>query len=193
MRKCVVISCVNVKLLKQPPADFANQGAYELARTYDPQGNRTVGPTLSRLTFLDLYLHALGVLTKPDRSPEAAHEKWVRFISGEIEALHHGWFCVKLHDTESQHPQPTLAEAREQEDQWFNKASVWHRLPRQARSHLGATKLVQHLEEILSELISTRYATIYVYCSRLTGNNVFIEFQFLVSKSGNWKMRLPVN
>ena len=105
-----------------------------------------------------MYSHALGVLTKPDRSPQASHEKWVRFIGGEIEALHHGWFCVKLHDTETHHPQPTLAQAREQEDRWFEKESAWQELSRQARSHLGTKRLVQHLEVILSELISARYA-----------------------------------
>jgi hypothetical protein len=95
------------------------------------------------------------VLTKPDRSQDTAHRKWVRFIDGDTEPLRRGWYCVKLHDTESQTPQPSLAEAREQEEQWFNKAFVWQGLPQQSRSHLGAKKLVQHLEEILSDLIST--------------------------------------
>jgi len=117
--------------------DFANQGAYALARDHDPQGGRTV-----------------GVLTKPDRSTEAHHEKWVRYVSGETEQLVHGWFCVKLHDTEARHPQPTLRDARDQEDQWFNKEPVWGGLG--TRSHLGTKKLVKHLEEILSRLISQR-------------------------------------
>ncbi|KAI0002252.1 P-loop containing nucleoside triphosphate hydrolase protein [Russula compacta] len=119
--------------------DFANQGAYELARTHDLHGRRTV-----------------GVLTKPDRSPEAAHAKWVRFINGETESLRHGWFCVKLHDTQSGHPQPTLVQAREQEAQWFNKTSIWHGLPRHARDRLGTKRLVQSLEVILSDLIHSR-------------------------------------
>ena len=99
-----------------------------------------------------------GVLTKPDRSTEAAHGKWVRYVSGEIEPLRHGWFCVKLHDTESGHPQPSLEEARDQEDQWFKKTLPWCDLPRQARSHLRTKSLVQQLEVILSGLISKRYA-----------------------------------
>jgi hypothetical protein len=106
-------------------------------------------------------------LTKPDRSPEAAREKWAQFVGGEIEQLHRGWFCVKLHDTETGHPQPTLREAREQEGHWFNKESVWRGL--RARSRLGTKKLVQHLEEILSGLISDRYVTIYSDCSKLMG------------------------
>jgi dynamin family protein len=122
------------------------------------------------LTYIMIFL---GVLTKPDRTPEASHEKWVRFVEGEAEPLHHGWFCVKLHDTETAHQQPTLADVREQEDQWFNKTSIWRRL-RQARSHLGTKRLVQHLEEILSELITTRYATIY-FDSKLMMNNTFVD------------------
>ncbi|KAH9024286.1 P-loop containing nucleoside triphosphate hydrolase protein [Lactarius hengduanensis] len=96
-------------------------------RTYDPYGRRTV-----------------GVLTKPDRSPEAAHEKWVRYIRGETEPLHHGWFCVKQPDTQSPHP----------EDLWFKKTSTWRELPRTFHNRLGTKKLVQHLEEILSDLMS---------------------------------------
>ncbi|KAF8504669.1 P-loop containing nucleoside triphosphate hydrolase protein [Russula emetica] len=128
---CIILMTITCE------TDFANQGAYGLACEHDPRGFRTV-----------------GVLTKPDRSPETAHEKWVRFVRGETEQLRHGWFCVKLHDTETRHPQPTLREAREQEEQWFNKESVWGGL--RARSHLGTKKLVHHLEEILSEVISTR-------------------------------------
>lgn len=133
-----------------------------------------------------------GVLTKPDRSPEAAHEKWVRFIKGETEPLHHGWFCVKLHDTQSGHPQPTLVHAREQEDQWFNKTSIWHGLPRQARNHLGTKKLVQSLEMILSDLIHSRYAMICIY-STLVVNVTPVEFQRSSSKSGTLKRELSMN
>jgi hypothetical protein len=125
--------------------------------------------------FMNSHSHTLflGVLTKPDRSPEAAHEKWVRFVGGEIEQLSHGWFCVKLHDTETAHPQPSLRVAREYEDHYFNKEYVWRRL--RARNRLGTKKLVQHLEEILSDLISNRYATIFSDCSKLIGNNTFID------------------
>jgi len=163
--------------LTQTSADFANQGAYGLARDHDQRGLRTVGGTpsyLSLCTLIHIRCDILGVLTKPDRSPEAAHEKWVRFVGGETEELHHGWFCVKLHDTETRHPQPTLREAREQEDQWFNKESVWRRLG--ARSHLGTKKLVLHLEVILSDLIANRYAKIYFDCPKLIGNNTFVDF-----------------
>jgi len=117
--------------------DFANQGAYDLARAHDPYGQRTI-----------------GVLTKPDRSPEAAHEKWVRYINGDVEPLHHGWFCVKQPDTQSPHPVPSLAEAREQEDHWFKKQPIWRELPRRFQNNLGTKNLVQRLEGILSELMS---------------------------------------
>jgi GTP-binding protein EngB required for normal cell division len=129
-QNCIILMTITCE------TDFANQGAYDLARTHDPYGKRTV-----------------GVLTKPDRSPEAAHEKWVRYIKGETEPLHHGWFCVKQPDTQSPHPMPTLAEAREQEELWFKKTSTWRELSRP--NHLGTTKLVQHLGGILSDLMST--------------------------------------
>ncbi|KAH9007592.1 P-loop containing nucleoside triphosphate hydrolase protein [Lactarius deliciosus] len=130
-KNCIILMTITCE------TDFANQGAYDLARTYDPYGRRTV-----------------GVLTKPDRSPEAAHEKWVRYIRGETEPLHHGWFCVKQPDTQSPHPVPPLAEARVQEDLWFKKTSTWGELPRTFHNRLGTKKLVQHLEEILSGLMS---------------------------------------
>ena len=98
----------------------------------------------------------------------------MRFVNGETEQLRHGWYCVKLHDTETGQPQPSLGEAREQEDHWFNKESVWRSVP--VRSHLGTKRLVRHLEEILSELIANRYAMIYSDCSKLMGNNTFLDF-----------------
>ncbi|KAH9006239.1 P-loop containing nucleoside triphosphate hydrolase protein [Lactarius hatsudake] len=130
-KNCIILMTITCE------TDFANQGAYDLARTYDPYGQRTV-----------------GVLTKPDRSPEAAHEKWVRYIRGETELLHHGWFCVKQPDTQSPHPVPSLADARVQEESWFKKTSTWGELPSAFQNHLGTKKLVHHLEEILSDLMS---------------------------------------
>ncbi|KAI0295245.1 P-loop containing nucleoside triphosphate hydrolase protein [Russula brevipes] len=134
---CIVLMTITCE------TDFANQGAYDLARTCDPPGQRTV-----------------GVLTKPDRCPETAHQKWVRYIANETEPLRHGWFCVKMHDMQTPHPPPTLDEAREQEEQYFNKTSVWKELPRSARSRLGSKRLVLHLEDILSGLISARIPVI---------------------------------
>lgn len=58
---------------------------------------------------------------------------------------------------------PTLVEARDQEDQWFGKTSTWRELSRPHRNHLGTTKLVQHLEGILSDLMSARYATAFIF------------------------------
>jgi hypothetical protein len=98
----------------------------------------------------------------------------VRFVGGETEQLRHGWFCVKLHDTETSHPQPTLGVAREQEDHWFNKETVWRKL--RAGNHLGTKKLVLHLEVILSDFIANRYATIYSDCSKLMENIIFVDF-----------------
>jgi hypothetical protein len=56
---------------------------------------------------------------------------------------------------------PTLAEAREQEELWFKKTSIWRELSRP--NHLGTTKLVQHLGGILSDLMSTMYATAFIF------------------------------
>jgi len=112
----------------------------------------------------------LGVLTKPDRCQDAANEKWARYIGGEIEPLHHGWFCVKQHDTQSGSPQPSLQRARDEEVHYFDKTDVWRALPRQARKRLGTVKLVQRLEEILSDLITKRYAKICI-CTESVANN----------------------
>ena len=168
MKVCQRILHLKVKLLTWVTADFANQGAYELARRYDPQGKRTVG-RYHRVYSVNFHLPSdiLGVLTKPDRSPEAAHERWTQYITGDIEPLEHGWYCVKLPDTQSGHPQPpTLLEAREQEYQWFKKTSPWPTLPSQAQRRLGTKRLVRQLETILSNLISNKYAMIYIFRAR---------------------------
>ncbi|KAH9965465.1 P-loop containing nucleoside triphosphate hydrolase protein [Russula dissimulans] len=127
---CIILMTITCE------TDFANQGAYELARSFDPFGHRTV-----------------GVLTKPDRIPDAAHDRWVQYIDGEAEPLRHGWFCVKQHDSQSPGPLPSLVQVREYEEQYFNKTSAWQSLPRQSRDRLGTRNLVRHLEDILSQLI----------------------------------------
>jgi len=125
-------------------------------------------------TFLNtthILCDVLGVLTKPDRCQDAANEKWAKYIDGKIEPLHHGWFCVKQYDTQSGHAQPTLSRARDEEVHYFDKSDVWRALSREARKRLGTVKLVQRLEEILSELISNRYATFCICTEPMANNN----------------------
>jgi hypothetical protein len=142
-------------------------------------------PVSTSSTFIHLPYDILGVLTKPDRSPEAGHERWAQYITGDIEPLEHGWYCVKLPDTQNAHPQPpTLLEAREQEYRWFKKTSPWTVLPSQAQRRLGTKRLVRQLESILSNLISKKYAMIYI-CSGLAVNDHPAEFRRLMRKSRN--------
>ena len=122
------------------------------------------------LNTIHILCDVLGVLTKPDRCQDAANEKWAKYIGGEIERLHHGWFCVKQYDTQSGHAQPTLSGARDEEVHYFDKSDVWRALSREARKRLGTVKLVQRLEDILSELISNRYA-IFCICTEPMANN----------------------
>ena len=112
----------------------------------------------------------LGVLTKPDRCQDAAHEKWARYLSNEIEPLVHGWFCIKQHDTQSGHAQPNLQQARNQEAQYFDHTAVWREPSLQARNRLGTENLVHRLEEILSELISKRYGIVYISSESMVNN-----------------------
>jgi hypothetical protein len=53
---------VNVTSLTQASADFANQGAYELARTHDPQGLRTVGATPLCFALIELRVTFIHVV-----------------------------------------------------------------------------------------------------------------------------------
>ena len=107
----------------------------------------------------------------------------MRYIKGEDETLNHGWFCVKQPDTQSPHPVPPLAEAREQEDQWFKKTPIWRELPRQFQNHLGTKNLVQRLEGILTDLMSARYATAIIF-ARTGGIDIIQVFPSLGTKSG---------
>jgi len=127
-----------------------------------PEGEPSVGQLLVHTSFLKI-IHMcdlLGVLTKPDRCQDAANEKWARYVRNEIETLHHGWFCVKQHDTQS--PQSDLQRARHEEVHYFEKINPWQGFSRQARNRLGTKNLVRCLEEILSELITNRYAIICI-------------------------------
>jgi hypothetical protein len=96
--------------------------------------------------------------------------------------LDHGWFCVKLPDTQSGHPQPSFAGARNQETKWFEKMPSWQGLDREAQNRLGTKKLVAQLEGILSSLIAIVYAMIYI-CSGFAVNDTLAELHRLLTKS----------
>jgi hypothetical protein len=98
--------------------------------------------------------------------------------------LDHGWFCVKLPDTQSGHPQPSFAGARSEETKWFEKMPPWQGLDREAQSRLGTKKLVAQLEGILSSLIAIVYAMIYI-CPGFAVNVTLAEFHRSLTKSRN--------
>ncbi|KAJ8454305.1 hypothetical protein ONZ51_g13104 [Trametes cubensis] len=76
---CIARPSCLVLLTVACETDFQNQGAHQLAKTYDPEGQRTI-----------------GVLTKPDRIPSGEEDGWLRYIRNQSEPLTHGWFSNRL-------------------------------------------------------------------------------------------------
>jgi GTP-binding protein EngB required for normal cell division len=140
-------SCI-ILLTVACETDFENQGAHHLAKIYDPDGTRTI-----------------GVLTKPDRIPQSEEDCWLRFIRGELEVLHDGWYCVKQPNSLSHGI--TWEDARDQEEEYFSSTAPWSSLEDRFKERLGTSNLTGRLSIILHELISKRLPGILVELQKL--------------------------
>ncbi|KAG5634396.1 hypothetical protein H0H81_002114 [Sphagnurus paluster] len=131
-------SCI-ILLTVACETDFQNQGAQEMAKTYDPQCKRTI-----------------GVLTKPDRIPTGEEPNWISLIRNEKEALDNGWYCVKQPSSAQINAGMTWAGARKSEDVFFASTPAWSELDSMYQKYLRTGNLVERLSIILSDLISKR-------------------------------------
>ena len=100
---------------------------------------------------------SIGVLTKPDRIPSGETGNWLTFIRNEKEQLTNGWYAVKQPGSQAIEKGITWAEAREQENIFFESESGWCDLDPIYHKYLRTSNLVSRLVEILSDLISKRF------------------------------------
>ncbi|KAI1783496.1 P-loop containing nucleoside triphosphate hydrolase protein [Ganoderma leucocontextum] len=142
-------SCI-ILLTVACETDFQNQGAHRLARTYDPEGTRTI-----------------GVLTKPDRMEVGNEDNWIRRIRNQDEPLTHGWFSVKQPDSRAISDGITYEAARVQERKYFSDNAPWNGLDFEHQNRLGTSKLVERLSDVLSDCISMRLPSIQEDLERL--------------------------
>ncbi|TFY83223.1 hypothetical protein EWM64_g785 [Hericium alpestre] len=121
--------------------DFANQEGYAMARTYDPEGVRTI-----------------GVLTKPDRIDAGGESRWLSFIRGEEEHLSNGWFCVKQPDAQGLIKNTSWEAARSEEAAFFSKNETWSSLEDRYHNRLQTKNLccLGSLSNLLSKVIRDR-------------------------------------
>ncbi|KAF8419805.1 P-loop containing nucleoside triphosphate hydrolase protein [Boletus edulis BED1] len=131
-------SCV-ILLTVACETDFENQGAYHLAKSFDPQGKRTV-----------------GVLTKPDRIPAGEEHRWLKIIRNETEPLVNNWYCVRQPSSQVLSKGITWAEARRREEDYFTITPPWCSLESQYQNYLRTRNLTERLSIILSELVAKR-------------------------------------
>ncbi|KAK7471940.1 hypothetical protein VKT23_000046 [Stygiomarasmius scandens] len=137
---CIVLLAVSCE------TDFQNQGALQLAKKFDPNGERTV-----------------GVLTKPDRISAGDEDLWVRFIRNDVPGytLSNNWYCVKQPNSIELRQGITWKEARAKENNFFSMTSPWTDLEPMFQKYLRTGNLVERLSSILSDLISKRLPEIH--------------------------------
>ncbi|KAJ3576514.1 hypothetical protein NP233_g376 [Leucocoprinus birnbaumii] len=123
--------------------DFENQGAFSLAKQFDPDGQRTI-----------------GVLTKPDRIDPGDEQKWISFIRNEKEQLKNNWFCVKQPSSRELTENWTWEQARQKEDEFFSGTSPWNELEPMYARYLRTRNLLERLSHVLSDLIAQRLPVI---------------------------------
>ncbi|KAJ6451821.1 P-loop containing nucleoside triphosphate hydrolase protein [Mycena vitilis] len=121
--------------------DFENQGAYHLAKEYDPAGKRTI-----------------GVLTKPDRIAVGDEGSWLPLIRNEREdSSVINWYCVKQPSSLELKQGRSWAGVRSCEQQFFATILPWSVLDPAHKKYLGTSNLIDRLDSILSELIVKRH------------------------------------
>ena len=108
-----------------------------------------------------------GVLTKPDRAGRGDEEKWVTVLRNEHKGLEldNGWFSVKQPDTVQLAEGITRAEAKQEEEKFFQVTNPWASLPLKFRQRLGTHKLAERCSDLLSALLVKKYV---MWLCRLT-------------------------
>ncbi|THU85106.1 hypothetical protein K435DRAFT_764484 [Dendrothele bispora CBS 962.96] len=138
---CIILLAVSCE------TDFQNQGALQMAKKFDPNGERTV-----------------GVLTKPDRISAGDESLWVRFIRNDVPGyiLSNSWYCVKQPNSVQLREGITWEQARLKENEFFSMTSPWaDKLEPMFQRYLRTSNLVERLSRILSDLISKRLPEIH--------------------------------
>ncbi|KAF3935284.1 Dynamin [Dactylella cylindrospora] len=129
--------------------NFANQGVFDMARTADPEGKRTV-----------------GIITKCDAIQEGDEGEALRLALGLSEKLHHGWFVVKNRSTADIMKGVTIAERHESEIQFFRKAP-WNSLN---PGQIGIGKLKPFLGKLLYEHVRDEFPKLVDEIDKLVEN-----------------------
>ncbi|THU86328.1 hypothetical protein K435DRAFT_868411 [Dendrothele bispora CBS 962.96] len=137
---CIILLAVSCE------TDFQNQGALQMAKKFDPNGERTV-----------------GVLTKPDRISVGDESLWVRFIRNDVPGyiLSNSWYCVKQPNSVQLREGITWKQARAKEHEFFSMTSPWADLEPMFQRYLRTSNFVERLSRILSDLISKRLPEIH--------------------------------
>ncbi|KAB8275847.1 P-loop containing nucleoside triphosphate hydrolase protein [Aspergillus minisclerotigenes] len=93
--------------------NLANQEVFNMARSADPQGSRTV-----------------GIITKCDAVQEGDEEndKVIRIAQNEVEKLHHGWFVVRNRSTKEIQNGVTIEGRHHIESHFFSTEHPWTKL-----------------------------------------------------------------
>ncbi|GJJ07887.1 hypothetical protein Clacol_002093 [Clathrus columnatus] len=155
---CIILLTVTCEV------DFETQGAYRLARKYDPEGVRTI-----------------GVLTKPDRIPEGKldHARWLRLIGNENSPLVNGWYCVKQLSSVQLDGRYTFEESRRICENFFKETHPWNTLDAFSQKRLGTKAVTLKLNEFLMDVITKRIP------------EIMEEIEELVQKTRNEIRALP--
>ncbi|KAK0200154.1 P-loop containing nucleoside triphosphate hydrolase protein [Desarmillaria ectypa] len=126
--------------------DIEMQAAVKLAKSRDPDGDRTI-----------------GVLTKPDMltvGASGARQKWREIILGQDQKhkLKHGYYCVRLPDDDERRRKISRDESQARAKRYFERTSPWKEFPN--RSRFGIPALVHDISRLLVGLVENYIPTL---------------------------------
>ncbi|KAF9220695.1 hypothetical protein BS17DRAFT_810582 [Gyrodon lividus] len=119
--------------------DMENQGAMQLAKKADPNGERTI-----------------GVLTKPDTLGSgaiSARKKWHDIIEGHDRdhALALGYYCVRLPDDSERSSRLSRSELQQRAATFFDTTAPWNEVA--DRGRFGIPAFVKDISRLLIKLM----------------------------------------
>ena len=120
-------------------ADIATQEIVDMAKAYDPKGQRT-----------------LGVLTKPDLVDEGAEQAVIDIMRGVRQKLNLGWCMVKNPGQKDLNEETFDRHASERS--FFKDQAPWSTLDKE---RVGVASLRLLLVELLTEVVRREFANVY--------------------------------
>lgn len=137
-----------------------NQQSVRLAREADPEGERTIGLSISDNGTCLSHSFLIGILTKPDVLGDGAvnaRKLWLDVIEGRQHPLKHGYYCVRLPDDAQRQQGLSRSALQRVAIEFFDTTLPWSGVT--DRGHFGIPAFVSDISALFANHIRRVYVS----------------------------------